>query len=748
MKYINVAINLPVKNLFKQFTYAVPPQLDHVDVGWRVVVPFGYQTVEGFVTSLAAAAPAEYECKEILATLDTRPWFDAEMLATANWLSEYYLCSPAEAMRLFIPGKTSIKRQAVYNDEGKLIAYDYENKLKIKTRICFVVTKAGREALVAYNKRLRAQMHALEVLAEAERPLSGEELASVQVSAATLRILCEKGWSERSEQRVLRNSYANRTELKESLHLTDEQRQAVEAIGSAITEPHQETFLLQGITGSGKTEVYLRVAAQAMEAGKQVLLLVPEIALTAQIVKRFQAWFGDEVAVAHSKLSQNERADVWYKMRTNSAKLLIGVRSAVFAPFSDLGLIIIDEEHESSYKQDERPNYHARTVALKRAQLSGIPVVLGSATPDLESFYKARQGTYTHLRLLQRANGSMLPHVEIADMRLELQRGNKSVLNDALLQTAVQGEQAIVLLNRRGFSTFVMCRDCGESIVCPHCAVALVYHSAGEAMRCHYCGNTAPIPDECPNCHSRRIRFFGTGTQKAEAEIAELPEIRILRMDQDSTVKKFAHEDILKSFSSGEYNVLLGTQMVAKGHDIPNVTLVGILSADSTLNLPDFRASERTFALLTQAAGRAGRGDRAGHVVLQTYDPDNPVIKLAATQDYDAFAASELEIRQELGYPPYTEILKITVLDKEEVRGSSLAQRIVNFLQTLQLEHPEQELLVLGPFPAIVAKVRDLYRMNILVKCPQMELVKRALWNSEFKECRNVFFDVDPVSVV
>ena len=472
MKYINVAINLPVKNLFKQFTYAVPPQLDHVDVGWRVVVPFGYQTVEGFVTSLAAAAPAEYECKEILATLDTRPWFDAEMLSTANWLSEYYLCSPAEAMRLFIPGKTSIKRQAVYNDEGKLIAYDYENKLKIKTRICFVVTKAGREALVAYNKRLRAQMHALEVLAEAERPLSGEELASVQVSAATLRILCEKGWSESSEQRVLRNSYANRTELKESLHLTDEQRQAVEAIGSAITEPHQETFLLQGITGSGKTEVYLRAAAQAMEAGKQVLLLVPEIALTAQIVKRFQAWFGDEVAVAHSKLSQNERADVWYKMRTNSAKLLIGVRSAVFAPFSDLGLIIIDEEHESSYKQDERPNYHARTVALKRAQLSGIPVVLGSATPDLESFYKARQGTYTHLRLLQRANGSMLPHVEIADMRLELQRGNKSVLsaalNDALLQTAVQGEQAIVLLNRRGFSTFVMCRDCGESIVCPH----------------------------------------------------------------------------------------------------------------------------------------------------------------------------------------------------------------------------------------------------------------------------------------
>lgn len=752
MKYVNVAINLPVKNLFKQFTYQLPPELAHVDVGWRVVVPFGAQTVEGFVVELEAAAPAEYACKEVFATLDTRPWFDSEMLATALWLSEYYLCSPAEAMRLFIPGKTGIKRQAVYNESGKLIAYEYENKLKIKTRTCFAITDAGQVALAAYDKKLRAQMRALTVLAEAAKPMSSDELAAVQVSAATLSIICEKGWAQRSEERVLRNSYANRTELKDSLCLTDEQRQAVDIIGDAIAEQRQETFLLQGITGSGKTEVYLRAAMQTLEAGKQVLLLVPEIALTAQIVKRFQAWFGDEVAVAHSKLSQNERADVWYKMRTNAAKLLIGVRSAVFAPFADLGLIIIDEEHESSYKQDERPNYHARDVALKRARLSSVPVVLGSATPDLESFYKAQQGVYTHLQLQQRANGSFLPQVEIADMRLELQRGNKSVLSaalsDALLETAAQGEQAIVLLNRRGYSTFVMCRDCGESIVCPHCAVALVYHSTGEVMRCHYCGNTAPIPDECPNCHSRRIRFFGTGTQKAEAEIAELPDIKILRMDQDSTVKKFAHEDILKAFSSGAYNVLLGTQMVAKGHDIPNVTLVGILSADSTLNLPDFRASERTFALLTQAAGRAGRGDKPGHVVLQTYDPQNPVIRLAATQDYEAFAVGELEIRQELCYPPYTSLLKITVLDKDEQRGNTLAQRIVNFLQIMQLENAVQELQVLGPFPAIVTKVRDLYRTNILVKSRQMEAVKQALWHSEFKECRNVYFDVDPISVV
>lgn len=752
MQYVNVAINLPVKNLFKQFTYQLPPELDHVAVGWRVVVPFGAQTVEGFVVELAAAAPAEYECKTVLATLDTRPWFDAEMLATAVWLSHYYLCSLAESMRLFIPGKTGLKRQAVYNEDGQLIAYDYENKIKIKTRTCWTISAEGRKAAAVYDKRIKAQMHALAVLNDAAQPLSSEELVAVQVSAATLRTLATKGWCCRSEERVLRNSYADRSELKDSLQLTDEQQQAVSAIGEAISQQRQQTFLLQGITGSGKTEVYLRAAEQAVASGKQVLLLVPEIALTAQIVKRFHAWFGDEVAVAHSKLSQNERADVWYKMRTAAAKVLIGVRSAVFAPFADLGLIIVDEEHESSYKQEERPNYHARAVALKRAELGRVPVILGSATPDLESFYKARQGQYTHLRLLQRANGSVLPKVEIADMRLELQRGNKSVLSaalsDALLQTAAQGEQAIVLLNRRGFSTFVMCRDCGESVVCPHCAVALVYHSAGAAMRCHYCGNMAPIPSECPNCHSKRIKFFGTGTQKAEAEIAELPDIKILRMDQDSTMKKFAHEEILQAFSSGAYNVLLGTQMVAKGHDIPNVTLVGILSADSTLNLPDFRASERTFALLTQAAGRAGRGAKSGHVVLQTYDPANPVIKLAAAQDYDAFAAGELEARRELGYPPYTELLKITVLDKDEVRGSSLAQRIVNFLQMLQLEQSQQDLQVLGPFPAIVAKVRDLYRTNILIKSTQMELVKQALWQSEFKECRNVYFDVDPISVV
>ena len=380
-------------------------------------------------------------------------------------------------------------------------------------------------------------------------------------------------------------------------------------------------------------------------------------------------------------------------------------------------------------------------------------MLLGSATPDICTYFHALKGRYQHLHLTKRANESDMPDVTIVDMREELQSGNKSVisrkLRESLLETVKRGEQAIVLLNRRGFSTFVMCRDCGESIMCPHCAVALVYHNAGKALRCHYCGFSLPIPDECPSCHSRKIKYFGTGTQKAEAAIEELDEeIKILRMDQDSTARKFAHEEILHDFAAGKANVLLGTQMVAKGHDIANVTLVGILAADSQLNLPDFRAGEKTFNLLTQAAGRAGRGGKTGYVVLQTYDADNEIIKLAARQDYDAFAKQELLVREELLYPPFTQLLKITIVDRTQNTANVLAQRIVNYLQTIGVNEPNTDLTVMGPFPGIVEKVRDLYRINILVKSTHMAVVKNSLKTSEFREMKNVYFDVDPISVV
>ena len=756
---VNVAINLPVKSLFRQFTYAVPENMSFLDRGWRVVVPFSGQKVEGFVVE-RCALPSEpgllAKIKYVEAALGDSPWFDNEMLATASWLADYYMCSLAEAMRLFVPGKTSIRRQAVRDSAGKLLYYSYGERLKEKTVQAFAINEGGRAMLESGGllKRAKAQHGALAVLADATEWLSAAELAAKGVSRAVLRALCEAGLVEQKEKRVLRNSYARPVAVGESLQLTAEQQQAVEKITAAIDSGKQETFLLQGITGSGKTEVYLRAAAHAVDAGKQVLMLVPEIALTAQLVKRFQAWFGDQIAVAHSKLSQNERGDVWYRMRTRQAQVLIGVRSAVFAPFADLGLVIIDEEHETSYKQEERPNYHARQVALARCKNTGAPLVLGSATPDICTYYQALTGAYTHLRLTQRPNGSQLPAVHLVDMRKELQEKNYSVLSRKLQQvlvtTAAEGEQAIVLLNRRGYSTFVMCRDCGHTITCPHCAVALVYHSANEDMRCHYCGNTAPVPKECPVCHSRRIKFFGTGTQKAEAELEQLPDVHVLRMDQDSTMAKFAHEEILRQFASGASNVLIGTQMVAKGHDIPNVTLVGVLSADSALNLPDYRASERAFSLLTQAAGRAGRGARPGQVIFQTYDVENEIIQLAAKQDYDSFAKIELEARRAFFYPPFAQMLKLTIWDKSDGEGLALAQRLVFYLQRLQLEGKlsADALQISGPFPALVSKVRDLYRFNVLIKAKDLGPVKEAILKSEFKEQKNIYFDVDPVSVV
>ena len=766
MKYVLVAINLPVKNLFRQFIYRLPENLLQVGEGWRVIVPFGSQKVEGFVVQAFSREEAAEVLqkdnpgfsfagvKEVSAVLGTRPWFNDEMLQTAKWLAKYYLCSLAESMRLFIPGKTSIRRKPVYQG-GKLIAYAVEERLKARTVLAYNITEAGRAALQAGNPRAKVQMRALELLQQAAEPVDGKEAEAQHISAAVLRALAEKGWALRTEKRMLRNSYDRQVERKETLQLTSEQEQAVAAIRAAVDHsgvPGPQEFLLQGITGSGKTEVYLRAADYVLRQGRQVLVLVPEIALTAQIVQRFQAWFQNEVAVVHSKLSQNERGDVWYKMRTGEANVLIGVRSAVFAPFKNLGLVIVDEEQENSYKQEERPAYHAREVARCRCKNNGAVLLLGSATPSLETYYRAVSGSIGHLKLTFRPGGSVLPAVDVVDMREELAQKNYSVISRKLRREIVAavhaGQQAVVLLNRRGYSTFVMCRDCGETLTCPHCAVSLVYHADEQVMRCHYCGNTYPIPQTCPACGSRRIKYFGSGTQKAEQEISRMPGVRVLRMDQDSTAAKLAHEEIISCFVKKEANVLLGTQMVAKGHDIPDVTLVGILAADSALNLPDFRASERGFALLTQAAGRAGRGDKPGRVVLQTYDPENEVINFAKKQDYETFAQRELIQRRALHYPPYGEIIKLTVIDKNEKKAWELGDEVTMFLrnrcETEQWERTE----IMGPFPSGVAKVRDLYRINIVVKSMDMEKVKACLADSRFRTVKNIYFDVDPITAI
>lgn len=795
MKYVLVAVNLPVRNLFRQFIYSLPDTLLQVEEGWRVVIPFGQQKVEGFVARVFSREEALAllqkenpdfaldQVKAVTAALGTRPWFNEEMLLTAKWLSEYYLCSLAEAMRLFIPGKSSIRRKPVY-ENGKLIAYDVEERLKARNVLAYTITEAGRTALQTGNRRARAQMKALETLLQATGPVDARTAETLGISSAVLRILAEKGWALRTEKRLLRNSYERQVERKERLRLTPEQEQAIasikdsldyfedaglaegihaghtEAGGAADPAVHDrerekgnyQEFLLQGITGSGKTEVYLRAADHALRKGRQVLVLVPEIALTAQIVQRFQTWFHDEVAVVHSKLSQNERGDVWYKMRTGGAGVLIGVRSAVFAPFKNLGLVIVDEEQENSYKQEERPSYHAREVARRRCINNGAVLVLGSATPSLETYYRAVSGRIGHLQLKSRPGKSFLPAVDVVDMREELAQKNFSVISRKLRRELIaavhEGQQAVVLLNRRGYSTFVMCRDCGEALSCPHCAVSLVYHADEQVMRCHYCGNTCPVPQTCPHCGSRRIKFFGSGTQKAEQEIGQMPGVRVLRMDQDSTAAKLAHEVMIGRFVKKEANVLLGTQMVAKGHDIPDVTLVGILAADSTLNLPDFRASERGFSLLTQAAGRAGRGDKPGRVVLQTYDPENEIIAFAKRQDFESFAKQELALRKELFYPPYSDILKLTIVDKDERKAWELGDEAASFLRKQYALEKWKRTEIMGPFPSGVTKVRDLYRINIVVKSQAMENVKSCLAGSRFRTEKNIYFDVDPVTAI
>ena len=731
MLCVDVAINLPIKNLFRQYTYTVPDEFSFLDVGWRCVVNFGNQIVEGFVVRRVATPVSVEKLKPVQQVLGDEPWFDAEMLNTANWLAEYYMCSLAEAMRLFVPGKTSVK-------------------MSEKTVLAYAITELGKSALADGNNRAKAQMLALEILAGSQTALTANELAAQKVSQAILRVLVEKGQVAVSEKRILRDSYANKGGTDETLSLTDEQQHAVDCITNSLAGRKADTYLLRGITGSGKTEVYLRVTAEALQANKQVLILVPEIALTAQLVDRFKARFGGQIAVAHSKLSRNERGDVWYRMRNGEARILIGVRSAVFAPFQNLGLIVIDEEHEASYKQEERPNYDARMVAAQRCKNAGAVLVLGSATPSLETYYHAQNGDYQELVLSKRPLGQPLPQVEIVDMRQELADKNYGVISRKLkreLENLVQSdEQAIVLLNRRGYSTFVMCRDCGYTVVCDHCAVAMVYHTAGNNLRCHYCGKTLPVPQECPQCHSKRIKYFGTGTQKAEEELGTVEGLKPLRMDQDSTRAKFAHEEIMSEFKSGKYNALVGTQMVAKGHDIPRVTLVGVLSADSSLRLPDYRAGERTFDLLTQAAGRAGRGSKPGKVIFQTYEAQSDVVQQAAKQDYKTFATLELQNRKEYRYPPFCQMLKLIVLDRDEQNGINLADRLVNFLRTK--ENAESNVEIMGPFPALVGKVRDYYRFNVLVKGEDLSPVKAQIMQSEFKDLRNIYFDVDPASII
>ncbi len=804
----SVFVNIPVKSIAKAYTYRVPVELSYVGAGWRVFVPFGGRKVEGFIMATAEQSAEELgkiQLKDIQDVVDEEAWFSPAMIRAARWLASFYLCSLAEMMRLFMPGKSGLKisvqyaadesqhdhvllgmpmYQSVYRyllAEGprrkteigralpdyrdslpdilaKLVQYhvltrEYAAEKRDNARYekLVVLTAAMTPELEADYKRRKAQLQLLELLAAApERTLSMAGLKERKISPATVRHLTEAGLAEIRQRRVLRDSYGTVAVEREPVELTDDQQTALAAMEPVRAANKYQGFLLKGVTGSGKTQVYIELAGRVRKAGRQVIVLVPEIALTGQVVMAFKAYFPADIVVMHSRLSLSERNDAIIRVRRGEAGIIIGARSALFTPAGDIGLIIMDEEQDMSYKQDESPRYHARVVAEELARIHQAILLLGSATPSLESYYRAQQGEFTLLTMPTRIGDMPLPVVQCVDMRQELRMGNRHIMSGALRQlieaTMAKHQQIIIMLNRRGFSTFVMCRSCGEVIKCRFCGLPLVYHQNGK-LSCHHCDVTEPVPDVCPKCGSRYIKYFGSGTEKLEQELHQLvPSARVIRMDRDTTNTKFAHQEILAKFRRQEYDILLGTQMVAKGHDIPNVTAVGIISADASLNMPDFRAAERCFMLITQTAGRAGRHTEQGRVVIQTYNPEHYAVTCGIEQDYEGFYKQELYLRQQLFYPPYSRIVKLLYQHTDEAAAkANAAQFVAAFNQHF---HGDKRQQVIGPSPAVIARFRDMYRFVVLIKTADLSSVQAFLQEQQLHLRTDIAIDIDPMTML
>ena len=726
MQVAEVIINRPAKKMNSPFSYAVPPSLGYIEPGTRVVVPLRTGRDEGILVGYRELDQLpDYELKPVQAVLDKEPWFTPEMLATSRWLSQYYLCGLSEALSLFTIDKKKLK--------------SYERP---KEQWLIAEERLNPEAIPAKRKKQRELAAYLQRLGAASVPMLQADGYSLPVIKQVMNYD-----GIRVEERYRKTRTAYQSHLQEEIDLNAEQEACYEPVAKAIRDRQYERFLLHGVTGSGKTRIYMKAAKACFEADRIAVVLVPEIILTNQIVQRFVEAFGDEVVVFHSKLTISERYNNWERLRRKDSHIIIGARSAVFAPTDDIGLIILDEEHDNSYKQEDMVRYHARNVAMVRAEANHCPVLLGSATPSVVSYYKAQTGEYHLLELPNRVHHQPLPNVMLVDMKEELMYGNYSVFSatmaDLIRKTLANKEQMIMLLNRRGYSTFVMCRSCGEPIKCPHCDVAMVYHREGEALRCHYCEHHEPVPKVCPHCGSNKIKFFGSGTQKVEEELARnFPTARIARLDQDVAAKKGGGEAALNGFASGDFDILLGTQMVAKGHDFSNVTAVGILTADSVLNIPLYSASERTFDLLTQAAGRAGRGDKPGNVVIQTYNPLHYAIIKSKAHDYKGFYEEERQTREALGYPPYGQMVHVRVQHKEPDKAKVIADRIV---ADLTAHNTDPELDIFGPYEEGQKKVRDLYRLSVMIRGEDLTDLKTYIYNSWIFTQDGVQIDVDPV---
>ncbi|HLV09118.1 MAG TPA: primosomal protein N', partial [Halanaerobiales bacterium] len=614
-----------------------------------------------------------------------------------------------------------------------------------------------KKYILKHGNRANKQKMVLEYIIKNKGSYTVSELAAItETSKSVIYHLVQKGFLRYQEKVTERRpDLADDIENQRPQKLTADQNKVINCIIKNIKNRENKPFLLHDVTGSGKTEIYLQAIKYILNKKQGAIVLVPEISLTPVMIRRFYSRFGDEIAVLHSNLSLGERYDEWRRIKSGKARIAIGARSAIFAPVKEPGLIIIDEEHENTYKQSEYPHYHAREVALKRAKISGISIILGSATPSLESFYYARTGIFSYLNLPERINKEKLPPVKIVDMREEIKKGNTSIFSNDLL-TAIRnalnnGEQILIFLNRRGYANFMLCRECGFVIKCLNCDISLTYHSSNNKLRCHYCDYSLEVPEVCPECDSKYIREFGMGTEKIEQELNNIfPEANLERMDVDTTGSKGAHREILNRLENGAIDILVGTQMIAKGHDYPNISVVGVITADTILNIPDFRSSERTFQLLTQVAGRTGRGKKDGRVIIQTYTPEHYSIQAAQNHNYLKFYKKEIKMRKRLDYPPFTQMVNIIISGKEEKAVSSAAALLGMFFDKYNKYINEK----LGPAPAPISRLRNKYRWQIILKFKgwkkRNQILNRLKYNSlgELENKVSINIDVDPLTML
>ena len=742
--FADVIVDIQHEKLDKIFQYRIPERLkDELHPGMEVIIPFGKgnRQIKGYVTSLSETCNYDLsKVKEITDISRNSVAIEARLIALAAWMKEQYGGTMIQALKTVLPIKQ-------------------KENAKVKKHLRLLLTEEeSQEKLAFYQKKnQKARARLLEALKEA--PILDYELVTkkLNVTLPVIRALEEQGVLKIESEQVYRNPVKQAKKSQQEIIYTEEQQHVIQGFRQDYLCGTRRTYLLHGVTGSGKTEVYMEMIRTVVDQGKQAIVLIPEIALTYQTVLRFYNRFGDRVSILNSRMSPGERYDQFLRAKNGEIDVMIGPRSALFTPFANLGLIIIDEEHETSYKSETVPRYHARETAIARAAMLDASVVLGSATPSVDSYYRAKRGEYRLLTLTKRVKERPLPACGVVDLRQELREGNRSILSrrlDGLMEQRLRaGEQTMLFINRRGVAGFVSCRACGHVIKCPHCDVSLSQHANGR-MVCHYCGYTEPVPVQCPTCGSKYISGFKAGTEKIEMVVRKrFPEARVLRMDMDTTRGKEDYEQILSAFANHEADILIGTQMIVKGHDFPDVTLVGVLAADLSLHVGDYRAAERTFQLLTQAAGRAGRGNKPGEVVIQTYDPEHYSIETAKAQDYDAFYEQEIAYRKIMLYPPVWNMLVILCASKSEEAADAMAAELAAAADAYTGKNTKEKVYLVGPVDAAIAKVNDIYKKIIYLKAESYDtLVKiknrTEVYARESRYYKNVtvMFDFNPVN--